>query len=442
MSIGETLRMFLVLATRIVLYLPLLALRIVARLALVVATVAPIALPVVVVGLLYQYWPEELIAGILKQDYQVVRALTFLLAVGVVGALLRSIGKLSWAAFIPLAKAVEDIFRSGWSPSPEVLKSLAVTWRDNIAKIPGNLLLTLARAAYLTFLLAAFAILLAATLPLYDRSKVVDRHVVVVGAEDAEDEDTKETIKVHMRTDTVFSLTHLKNAQLKTGEGICLEKSQQAWLHSFRKAIAECGNSKQRGLPSEPIPRFVVTAFASVAPVRLNGVADHSPQLNCEIANRRADAVAAFLADESKSKEKWQCPAEGEDFAPSNNLCAGGEPVVYSGVHEGVKFEVQVNKWGDPAEMQRRKPAADGALPDDRRFGIEMLNRSVHITVPEDFCGTEERGESEPSTASPGRLEPAARDATLPSPPGSRRSEGTGPGSAPPQTPDASGGIE
>ena len=226
--------------------------------------------------------------------------------------------------------------------------------------------------------------------PLIDpEPKTVDRYVAVVGVGDAGTEVEKE-IKVYMRAGAVFSLAHLKNAHPKSGEGICLDESQQKWLGAFRAAIAECvALEKESGLSGGAGPTFEVEAFASAAPVRSDGDIgeDASATLNCEIANRRADAVGAFLAhgDDKKYVNRWRCPDVGENFQAAQNLCGGveGEPLVYG---EGGAFKVRVTQWLDSGQMQGSKPADDGALPDERRFRVEMFNRSVHIRVPEDFC--------------------------------------------------------
>lgn len=47
---------------------------------------------------------------------------------------------------------------------------------------------------------------------------------------------------------------------------------------------------------------------------------------------------------------------------------------------------LHVRQWQSPADMEGKKPADNGALPDDRRFGAEFFNRSVHITARRDFC--------------------------------------------------------
>lgn len=300
-----------------------------------------------------------------------------------------------------------------------------VTWHDNIGKIPRNLALTARRAAQVTAAVVVGTFVVGVTIPFVLRDpEVVDRYVWVVNADaeagtkplapgaepPAEAEppgantphEPSTTLKAHLQNGTVFSLTHLKDAQPQTGDGICLNELQQAWLREFRNAIADCVEAESANESALEVPRFDVRAFASVAPVKSSGVS--SADLNCEIANRRADAVGAFLANETRYKSKWDRAMVAADFNATESHCAGsasgGQFEDYSGVHRGAKFEVHVRKWRNPSEMEGRKPADDGALPDVRRYGAEMFNRSVHITVPRGFCrpSQSKRPEGQPST--------------------------------------------
>lgn len=157
-------------------------------------------------------------------------------------------------------------------------------------------------------------------------------------------------------------------------------------MRVFRDAIVECVKL-ERVRPttsfSEKVPTFDVVGFASVSPMQSN---DGTGRLsNCEVANRRADAVASFLTDEEKYKEKWACPEVGNNFKLAPKLCTGEEKV-YERSLGGIEYRVRVRGWSDPEQMEDKKPADDGALPDDRRYRVELLNRAVHITVPENFC--------------------------------------------------------
>lgn len=95
--------------------------------------------------------------------------------------------------------------------------------------------------------------------------------------------------------------------------------------------------------------------------------------------------MAGFLADEEEYKEKWACGEVGDDFKLARKLCTGEEKV-YEQSLDGIDYRVRVHGWSDPEEMEDEKPADDGALPNNRRYRVELLNRAVHITVPKNFC--------------------------------------------------------
>lgn len=466
-SIGETLRTFVVSAVRIVLYLPLLGFRVLARLLLLAATVLPVALPFIVGVALLELWQEHdlgtKIADSLQENHALVTGLAYFVGVGLFANYLKDMVSTFWAAVRGVLEPISDVFLGernadgmrpnpwwrAWVPSAEVRESLAGTWHDNIAQTRRNLTLSVGRNALLTAVAALGAVVVAVTMPFVLRETKVDRYVWVATPEPRENataqatdgtQETQETdppkadapetdepdtqkgagsppaatppepvtlppigtqpvLEAHLRNGTVFSLIHLKDAQPKEGDGICLTESQQAWLREFRTAIAACVGAESAERSGAPVRRFDVTAFASVAPVSSSGVA--SAKLNCEIANRRADAVGAFLVDETKYESKWDCDSVAADFAAARSHCASSSGdrsyQDHTGVYRGAKFNVRVHKWRSHSEMDAGKPADDGALPDDRRYAAEMWNRSVHITVPRGFCrpnGSERSGGS------------------------------------------------
>ena len=195
-------------------------------------------------------------------------------------------------------------------------------------------------------------------------------------------------------------------SQPQVGDGVCLEEGHKAWLRVFREAIVECVKIERlrSSGAAKYVPTFDVKGFASVAPMQWSNGDGILP--NCEVANRRADAVAGFLADEERYKAKWACEEVGDDFKLARKLCTGEEKV-YERSLDGIDYRVRVLGWPDPREMEAKKPADDGALPNDRRYRVELLNRAVHIAVPENFCrvsdstpeGREPASSSEPPNA-------------------------------------------
>lgn len=467
-SIGETLRTFVVSAVRIVLYLPLLGFRVLARLLLLAATVLPVALPFIVGVALLELWQEHdlgtKIADSLQENHALVTGLAYFVGVGLFANYLKDMVSTFWAAVRGVLEPISDVFLGernadgerpnpwwrAWVPSAEVRESLAGTWHDNIAQTRRNLTFSVGRNALLTAVAALGAVVVAVTMPFVLRETKVDRYVWVATPEprenataqatdgtqetdppeaDAPETDeqepgpqkgagsppaatpsepvtpppteTQQVLKAHLRNGTVFSLAHLRDAQPESGEGICLTESQQAWLGDFRDAIAACVKAEGGNEPDAGVPRFYVKAFASVAPVKSTGLT--SEELNCEIANRRADAVGAFLANPAEHQSKWDCDEAPAVFGARDNPCAAGaraDPFEdYTGRHNGAAFKVHVHMWRSPTDMEDGKPADDGVLPDDRRYAAEMLNRSVHITVPRGFCRPGRREQSGGSSA-------------------------------------------
>lgn len=398
-SIRDELATFFVSAVRIVLYLPLLALRVSARLLLLAATVLPVAVPALAGGFLF--WKSEDLTDLVNQifvgDHLLAKGMAYFVTIGLFVGFLKSVIKMFWGAVRDLLAPVLNILRSGWVPEAVVLASIATTWRDNIARIPGNFALTVRAAALATAAVVAGTILVTASIPFLPSNKVeyVNRYVWVPGTVGTATKDTQYDIKEHLRNDTIFSLIHLKDAQPTSGVGICLDESQRMWLREFRSAVVECAQSEHSQGPDAPL--LEVKAFASAAPVKSEGVS--TTALNCEIANRRAEAVGAFLAyagvdeQEDAHRKSWECAGVGEDFQAAKNHCAANpdddREFHYLGSRDAGEnpiFTVRIHRWENPANLQDGKPADDGVFPGNRRYGAELFNRSVHITVPRGFC--------------------------------------------------------
>lgn len=234
--------------------------------------------------------------------------------------------------------------------------------------------------------------LIATAYPLFARPvQTVDRYVAVVDMRDI-DTETRQEIKLYMTTSAVFSLAYVDDAQPQEGEGICLDDPQQKWLTEFRAAIANCmeekGKTTSEGSETDDV-RFEVTGYASIAPMHVGGDIRESAKLNCKVANWRAAAVGAFLADpgDEELKKRWSCDHIKEDFNKSPIECGKLTDGPYVGKDpQDNPFLVDVRQWSNPDRMAEGKPADDGA-PDGRRFDVEILNRVVHIGVPSDFCG-------------------------------------------------------
>ena len=390
MSIREGVWKSLVWAARILLYPVHSAFRILARLVLIAAAITPLV-GLVLLG--WSFWEEILdCARALAEGTVLLIAVSFLIAVGLFVVILRAMGQLVLVAFKLVGKTVMDALRGNWHPGWAIIRSFVETWHEYVVEVPGTIFRTFGSACLLALVVFGVGVLAWAAYPL-TKPKMVDRYIVVVDAnEDRGGKTVKEEIKYHLSTRTIFSLTYLNDAQPQVGEGICLEEGHKEWLRMFKEAIVECiqlersrtSEAAKQGVTSKRhMPTFEVVGFASIAPMQ-SGDQDGAV-LNCEVANRRADAVGSFLADEGKYKDKWNCGTIGKDFSLTRNLCTGTAEV-YEESSEDITYRVRVRKWSDPEQMQGKKPADDGAVPNERRYRVELLNRAVHVTVPENFC--------------------------------------------------------
>ena len=220
--------------------------------------------------------------------------------------------------------------------------------------------------------------------------QTVYRYVAVV--------DARETIRLFLKPGAVFSLAHVEDAQPRNGEGICLGVPQRKWLHEFRKAIENCIKEDPTDDGSKPV--FKVTAYASIAPMHVDGDTGESERLNCKVANWRAAAVGAYLINpnEEGPGTRWRCEdvkiAFNQTEPKNDSQC--GEHYEVPKNQEGNPFRVEVHQWSTPDEMVNRKPVDDGERPSPRRYDVEIMNRVVHIEVPKSFCRPSARSESSP----------------------------------------------
>ena len=392
--IWDQVRKFLLWAARIALYPILLALRVLARLLSVLATIVPIVLPIAAVPWLRARWPEFDAIEQYPIPQPIVEAVGFLVAAGLFAWVFQILVKHAVSAFDKFWTSVRRVGwktyggRNRWFPGCEIKMSVAVTWRLNVKRSMKQVWYSSKVVWRLVVTVLAVVVLSLAAYPLLQRPvQTVNQYVAVVDT----DQDTAGLLKLYMHSGALFSLVHAKDAQPKEGQGICLGDPQQAWLEQFRIAIANCvkegGGGTER--PDDPLV-FKVTAYASIAPMHLGGNTSESAKLNCKVANWRAQAVGAFLADpESKEYEKqWHCDHVGNRFNKLPSECGGDElNSHYDGKDaDGNEIRVDVHRWATPEQMFDGRPVDDGT-PKQRRFAVEILNRVVHIELPKGFCG-------------------------------------------------------
>lgn len=220
-------------------------------------------------------------------------------------------------------------------------------------------------------------------------------HVVVIPAHDVK----PETVRVYLRAGSVFSMMHMHDAKFRTqnsGIGVCLDDTQRKWLTAFKAAVKECISKASNkdldcGTGKEPCPVLRVTGYASVAPEERGNsipcVGDPGKTFNCKVANLRARAVGAFLADGNELH--WKCPDKNGDFEGANDSSAkhcDGKDLNAQMSSENGSINIVVEQWASEKQMCEGKPANDGKPPDSRRYRVEVMNRAVHIEVLRDFC--------------------------------------------------------
>ena len=401
MNFHEGVRETFVQLARLVLYPVSFLARFFARSLLLICTAAPIALPLLALVVLYLSLSDqkvlpsvidlteytEFINSINIAPFS--RAVAFLIGAGVFAGILKMMSRFAWTETRELWTAVWGVLREGWLPNWKIKKAFAVTWRGNFAKIRSKTQQTLKSAWRLTATLIAGIVLAVVAYPLFTPPvQLVDRYVAIVDTRDIKTETTSRNIKLFMRSGAVFSLAHVEDAQPRNGEGICLGVPQQEWLKEFRKAIENCIKEEPTDDGSKPV--FEVTAYASIAPMRVGDDTSKSERLNCKVANWRAAAVGAYLINpnEEGPGTRWRCEDVKNAFnqtEPKNDSQCGEHYEVPKN-QEGNPFRVEVHQWSTPDEMVNRKPVDDGERPSPRRYDVEIMNRVVHIEVPDDFC--------------------------------------------------------
>ena len=327
--------------------------------------------------------------------------IAFLGALGIFSAVLNKTWKVVRSSLSKIGKEVWRIVGSGWIPTPalDFDASLSKTRNKNIAKIfPNARRMFFSSGQLIISIFLLLALLLLAYVSTMAETNWKDGvirslrepppHVVVVTPEDR-------ITSYLLQNGTIFSLPFLSNGSPRTGEGICLTEDQKTWLSEFKKAINECAKF------SDPPLRLQVTvrAYASTAPVKMEGVSSHdnapsSDDLNCEIGNRRAEEVVNFLIhDDQKDPASFACESvggSGDTDYRGLGECQRLKKRFEFGPNEDLGFKLVYVPWRTHEDMVENKPADDGdAETGPRRSAVEFLNRSVHLVLENDACKME-----------------------------------------------------
>ena len=379
--------------------------RVVSRLCLLVATVAPILL---FAGLLayavtqrndlveaVYSWFADTIGG-----RELAQFAAFFVPLGIAGTLLGMFGRVIWGNVKALCQSTWSVVKGSWIPDCES-DDFKETWDMCVVPIPGEFFKSFFSVwRLLAFLFAVAAVFGAVWL---GQQKPEDkRHVIVVTHQVK-----PETLRTYLGVGSVFSLMHLDDAKFSrpnSGLGVCLDGAKKEWLEAFKDAMQKCMlEASEEDLACEPgespCPVLKVTGYASIAPeqgdVPTPCGLQQEKTFNCKVANLRARAVGAFLAD--GDKKHWQCPDkelfDGTSDCPAEHCKGESTPLQMTVDLKNGKTRtigVTVEQWARETQMRDGKPANDGEDPKNRRYRVEVLNRSVHIEVMRDFCAVRE----------------------------------------------------
>ena len=180
---------------------------------------------------------------------------------------------------------------------------------------------------------------------------------------------------------TQYSLFYLSEGDLMSKRGICATDTNLVqWLTSFKSAISSCSNDTEK-------VTLRVQAFASTAPVtkdsELDTVTSHtlldtvtSHTFNLDISNQRSHAIIYFLTTEKPTF--YGCKAALNDSGRwrRSEWMEPGYKVIYE-------------PWQTHAKMSEAKTVKDGTL-NNRRKNLEFLNRTVQIIIEDGGCLTKE----------------------------------------------------
>ena len=332
-----------------------------------------------------------------------------LASLGLLATVFTEAGKAIKKALLNIGKELSEIVL-GWLPGLNARKSIGAA-REDVKEIrptfkrlftaPSKLILPLFIVVFLTFVAARIVnedaqwkqnvntALTALTALAALESPAI---VVVVPAEDEKATPPVPPPTLRPGTTLTFAIAHVEQGSLSTGKGICLDDNiSLPWLTEYKAALTECGTSAPACRP-----KLAVRAFASIAPIdRDDGESDTlvtQEDLNCEVANRRAEEVVNFLRHSPTNEAGYECQATVHDRAPygDKTLCKRKKAAFEFGQDDGLAFDLRYEPWQSHEAMDSGKPANDGSWPDGaRRHRVEFFNRSVQLTISNHGCDPE-----------------------------------------------------
>lgn len=324
-------------------------------------------------------------------------------ALGLVSALLKNANRSALDALREIGREFQEM-GPDWLPPRNLKQSFIDTWDDCLTQIGstvGNLCSLSLKFYFALVLLALLAFCFWAQAVADGKSKQSVQDVlksvtelqarpdVVVVAGGGGSAKSLPAFTTPFYSGGVYSIAHVEQGSLKVGTGICLDDHVSLlWLNTFKTALEECA----KVIPACR-PKVTVRGFASNAPVGLpealaNASGLSQADLNCEIANRRAEEVVNFLV----SKGDYKCQASAHELPPygKRDPCKRSKELFSFGEGEGLAFDVRYRPWRPPEAMADEKPADDGELQGERRHKVEFFNRAVQLTLSNYGCDREQ----------------------------------------------------
>lgn len=373
------------------------------------ATLVPIFILAVMIYIIVGWTETESMADLYRSltkfvgDGKQIQFVSTLASVGFFAWALKGLGKAAWTQLREIGSLFKKALAGSWWPEWQIIRSWSeakLQYCNAREEFPKSF------ESFAKLVLISFAAV-PVTLLLMPATEDDLTHVVVTDVNEAFPRIAFKP--VYLEAGSVFSLLHSKDAKMSppdSGEGVCLDGAKLQWLRAFRAALKQC----MRNLPQEldcessgrPCPVIEVTGYASIAPERNKHIGAKCEEpvgksYNCKVANLRGLAVGKFLASGEESKPEWMCP-NNDDLYWRASVCPKEDCPSGSGAESGYvslaldaddgkrSIGIRVRQWADERTMKEGKPAADGALPDRRRYRVEVLNRAVHIKILEDFC--------------------------------------------------------
>lgn len=289
-----------------------------------------------------------------------------------------------WTSLLNVNKKIVEVFRDRWFPGLDIKKSLQVTWKCYGENIGRSFMEIFTRSGRLLIILLGIIVALIgvsffpieqADHPHPEMQEDIDQIRQKINGH-LEGHVSKQPTSYLFEKGTRFSLVY-PEGDLISKEGICPRGSNWEKLKAIRTKSSAGRRTQDRQL------KLRVKGFASVSPVTaLGDTSAHQSNLrNLRIANQRAEAViyGLTLADfASYNSDEFHLKCVD---ALEKRLIWDQRTTVYDSIWQAGNMDVIYNPWNEYIDMVRSKPAIDALQDGTRQRDLEFFNRSVQISV-------------------------------------------------------------